>query len=93
MDISIAHRMPKGRSDDTRPIMVRFAARQIRDKVYVARKALRQSRCHIYVNEHLTKSNESLFRECRGLWKNKKIAGTWTCTVLFMQSYFTMAES
>ena len=42
MDISIAHRMPKGRSDDTRPIMVRFATRQIRDKVYVAWKALRQ---------------------------------------------------
>ena len=49
--------------------------------MYVARKALPQSRCHIYVNEHLTKSNESLFRECRGLWKNKKIAGTWTCIV------------
>jgi len=66
IDISIAHRMPKGQSDDTRPIMVHFATRQIRDTVYVhvARKALRQSRCHIYVNEHLTKSNESLFREC-----------------------------
>jgi len=32
----------------------------------------------IYINEYLTKINEQLFSACRKLWKEKKIAGTWT---------------
>jgi len=81
-DISIAHRLPKGRSDQHRPIIVRFSNRRVRDKVYQARRELRNTNrgrsSPVYINEQLSKSNEQLFATCRQLWKNKQIAGTWT---------------
>jgi len=80
-DISITHRLPKGKFDQVRPVIVRFTNRRVRDQAYVARKELRQGTHQphaIYINEHLTKINEQLFSACRKLWKEKKIAGTWT---------------
>lgn len=76
-DISIAHRMPKGKHDKMRPVMVRFTNRRIRDTVYRARRKLRGSNA-IYINEHLTKQNDELFLNCRQLKKQRKVHSTWT---------------
>lgn len=76
-DISIAHRMPKGKHDKMRPIMIRFSNRRIRDTVYRARRKL-SGRNAIYINEHLTKQNDELFLRCRQLKKQRKIYNTWT---------------
>jgi len=80
-DISIAHRMPKGKFEKVRPTIVRFTNRRMRDTVYKARKQLRLcqvQRSPIYINEHLTKHSEVLFSQCRKLWKEKVISGTWS---------------
>ena len=78
-DISIAHRMPKGKFDKVRPTIVRFTNRRARDMVYKARKHLRlrhDLNSPIYINEHLTKHSEVLYSQCRKLWKDKVISGT-----------------
>src|SRR6218665_2307003 len=36
-NISIAHRLPRGKFDKHRPIIVRFTSRRMREKVYCAR--------------------------------------------------------
>jgi len=84
-DISTVHRLPKGRYDRTRPVIIRFSNRRVRDKVYAARRYLKASQTEttqpsmpIYINEQLSKHNEQLFAECRRLWKNRQIGGTWT---------------
>ena len=78
-DISIAHRIPKGKHDRSRPIMVRFNSRRIRDSIYSARRKLHGSGISgIYINEHLTKHNDHLFAACRNLRKERKIHSTWT---------------
>ena len=80
-DISVVHRLPKGRNDAVRPVIVRFANRRSRDSIYKARKELRNSRpvaSPIYINEHLTRKADELFLACRRSWKNRKIASTWT---------------
>lgn len=80
-DISLTHRLPKGRADKYRPVIVRFANRRSRDVVYKARRELRNSRpvsSPIYINEHLTKKADELFTACRRIWKNGAIASTWT---------------
>lgn len=78
-DISIAHRMPKGKQDKFRPVLVRFSNRHTRDSVYRARRKLSGSNNNgIYINEHLTKQNDELFLGCRQLKKQRKIYSTWT---------------
>jgi len=83
-DISIAHRLPRGKTDKFRPIIVRFTSRRIREDVYGARKNLRtlysgnDDEGPIFVNEHLTKTNAQIFAGTRQLLKKKKIHGTWT---------------
>jgi len=81
-DISITHRLPKGRFDKHRPVIVRFTNCRVGDQIYTARRELskvnRGQSDAIYINEQLTKANESLFASCRRLWKENKIAETWT---------------
>ena len=81
-DISVVHRLPKGRYDRTRPVIVRFSNRRVRDKIYAARYCLstinRTAQMPIYINEQLSRKNDELFAECRKLWKSKVIGGTWT---------------
>jgi len=80
-DISIAHRMSKGKYDKIRPVIVRFSNRFTRDSVYRARRKLfgRGSTGNdVYINEHLTKQNDELFLRCRQLKKQRKIYSTWT---------------
>src|SRR6218665_531759 len=80
MDISTAHRLPRGKKDKTRPIIVRFSSRRVRDKIYYARRKLRDqsSSSPVFINENLTKRNGEIFSEARRLLRSKKIAGTWT---------------
>jgi hypothetical protein len=81
-DISTAHGLPKGSTDRHHPLVVRFANRRTRDKVYQARKSLCKPSISnvdpIFINEQLTKANGQLLAVCRKLWKASKIAGTWT---------------
>jgi hypothetical protein len=80
-DISIAHRLPKGPADTFRPVIVRFSNRRVRDQVYAARGDLRDYNPpsgRVFINEHLTRKNDSMFAACRKIWKNKKIGGTWS---------------
>lgn len=78
-DISTAHRIPRGKGDKVRPIIVRFTTRRIRDDVYRARRKLRERQSTpVYINENLTRSNAHIFSEARRLLKIKKISGTWT---------------
>lgn len=84
-DISIAHRLRRGKSGSIRPIIVRFVSRQTRDEVYRARRLLRQptkSTDHtgtaIFINEQLSKTNSEIYFRTRRLLRNKQISGTWT---------------
>lgn len=78
-DISSAHRLKKGIKDDTRPLIVRFVNRSVRDKVMRAKKVLRSDTgTRIFITDHLTHSASALFFEARSLVRAKKIESTWT---------------
>jgi len=80
-DVAETHRLPKGRNDWVRPVIVRFDNRRSSDLIYSARRELRNSHSvptPIYINEHLTKRSDYLFLECRKMWKSRKISSAWT---------------
>ena len=77
-DISIAHRLKAGTKDKYRPIIVRFASRQVRNAIYSTRKLLKDAKDPVYISEHLTKSTSDLFYAARKMLRDKKISGTWT---------------
>ena len=77
-DISTAHRLKAGPNDTSRPVIVRFTNRRVRNEVYSARKMLRGSTSRVFVSEHLTKSDADLFYDARKLLKEKKIFAAWT---------------
>lgn len=81
-DISAVHRLPKGKYDRVRPVIVRFSNRRVRDQIFASRRRMRPSRTEsssiVYVNEHLSKTNEQLFSKCRMMYKNKQVARVWT---------------
>lgn len=87
-DISAAHRLQRGKAESSRPIIVRFTSRRIRDEVFNARRLLRppkgsaesidQTKTSIYINEHLSKASAEIFFRTRQLLRQKEIAGTWT---------------
>lgn len=81
-DISAVHRLPKGKYDRVRPVIVRFSNRRVRDQIFAVRRRMRPSRTEsssiVYVNEHLSKTNEQLFSKCRMMYKNKQVARVWT---------------
>jgi len=80
-DISAVHLLPKGKYDRVSPVIVRFSNRRVRDQIFAACCRMRPSRTEsssiVYVNEHLSKTNEQLFSKCR-LYKNKQVARVWT---------------
>lgn len=81
LDISIAHRLKKTRQDSTpAPVIVRFTNRRARNAVIHARKRLSTLSAGrgVYINEHLSKARESIFREARRLVKEKKLFRAWT---------------
>jgi hypothetical protein len=77
-DISTAHRIKAGLKDTTRPVIVRFTNRRVRNLVYGAKKLLKGTSSRIFVSEHLTKADSDLFFEARKLLQEKKIFAAWT---------------
>jgi hypothetical protein len=77
-DIAIAHRLKSGPKDVTRPVIVRFVNRGIRNLVYHARKQLKGQSTRVFISEHLTKFASDLFFDARKLQREKKINSTWT---------------
>lgn len=68
-----------GRSDQSRPILVKFSSIQVKESIMVAKKKLRSStKENIYINEHLTKRTGELFALARNHVKQKKIHSSWT---------------
>lgn len=76
-DISICHRMPKGKQQHP-PIIVRFTNRKARALVMDARKKLKNAAPPVYINEHLTRSAATLFANARKLLKDGKVSRVWT---------------
>jgi hypothetical protein len=79
-DISTAHRLPKTRTDDQpATVIVRFTNLKAREQVYRARFGLKNiPGQRIYVNEHLTRKNASVFRAARELVKKKVLHSATT---------------
>lgn len=78
-DITIAHRLKKGKSDNTRPIIVRLVNKRVRDSILRAKKSLRNTpNSNIFISEHLTQAASKLLFEARRLVRGKKIASAWT---------------
>jgi len=81
-EVSYAYRLKRKGKDKYPPLMVSFVSRHVRNRVYAARKILRDSSdsqdSAIYINEHLTKLNAQIFAEARKLVREKKAASTWT---------------
>ena len=77
-DISTAHRLKAGTKDTSRPVIVRFTSRHMRNEVYRARMKLRDSTAGVFLSEHLTKTDADLFYDARKLVKEKKIFAAWT---------------
>lgn len=74
--ISACHVLP--RKDRTHPpaIVLRFANRK--HKVEMLRQSKKLRDTGVYINEHLTKKNAGIARNCRILRKQDKIQSTWT---------------
>ena len=77
-DISTAHRIKGGTKDTTRPVIVRFTNRKVRNLVYGSKKLLKGATSQVYISEHLTKTDSDLFFEARRLLREKKIFAAWT---------------
>lgn len=81
-DISYAFRIPSNAKDRSRPMIVSFVSRRVRNMVYSSRKTLRGSSKpgaqEIYINEHLTKTNAQIYAKARNLVKEKRATSTWT---------------
>ena len=80
-DIAVSHRVGKSGQGKTRQIIVKFATRNIRERVFKARKELKnenEDKPNIYINEDFTKFRAGLAKEARSLNKAEKIADSWT---------------
>lgn len=85
-DISVAHRLGRGKRDssNTAPprVIVRFTNRKARNMIYAARRNLQkytQATGHsVYVNEDLTSLTADLFRRVREKVKLKVFHSCWT---------------
>lgn len=77
-DISNSYRITNKKAGVCRALVVSFTSRRIRDRIYRARKQLRNGSSLVYVNELLTKQSARLFALARQLVKRKLIFRTWT---------------
>ena len=96
-DISVAHRLKRGKNDRTRPVIVRFTSRRIRDEIYRARKMLKNvgnasNVDNIYISEHLTKAGSALFYEARKMIKEKKLHTAWSYKGLINVKFTTSED-
>ena len=78
VDISISHRLPTKyeRSDKAKPIIVRFARREVRQQVFQSKRHLKNS--NIMIVEQLTNKRLNLVMTANTLLREGKLAGTWT---------------
>jgi hypothetical protein len=79
-DISVAHRLKASPHDRSRPVIVRFTSRRIRDQVFRSKrelKALLRDKA-IFISEHLTRASSTLFFEARKRLRDNVIAAAWT---------------
>ena len=91
-DISVSHRNPsKGKRDDPHSIIVKFTRRDVRDKLYKAKKKLKAFTTanlslqtvtatdnKIFISESLTKTNKDLFNKALDLRKELNFKFIWT---------------
>ena len=83
-DIAVSHRVGKQRQGQHRQILVKFATRNVRERVFRAKSALKDvnsdsnSGRKIFINEDLTQRRAALARDARSLKNNGAIADTWT---------------
>lgn len=91
-DISVSHRLPqaksyKGKNVGPSPIIVKFTRRSVKERLYGARKNLRNKTSSdlgyseenkIYLAESLTEKNRELFKECLAEKKNLEFKFIWT---------------
>lgn len=90
-DIQAAHRVPS-RTENNKPIIVKFSNRQKRTAFIVAAKKYKlknadleatkdllfSSNNKIYFNDHLTLESKKIFNEARKAVKDKKLSAAWT---------------
>ena len=83
--ISVAHRLSRGPAGSGRvaattppPVIVTFVARNVRDRVFNARKKLKNLREKIFINEHLSSAANELCRTGRQLIRDKKLEAIWS---------------
>ena len=84
-DIAVSHRVGKSAAGRPRQILVKFATRNVRERVFKARTELKNvnkkeetKEKHIYVNEDLTRFRAGLAKDARSLKNNGNISDTWT---------------
>lgn len=83
-DIDIVHRLNTKSKTEPRPIIVRFASYNAKNKLYKARSYLRNVTSHglgpgkIYINENLTSWRTELFKEVRKVRKKYHNGKAWT---------------
>ena len=83
-DIVVSHRVGKSAGGRPRQILVKFATRNVRERVFKARTALKmfnkdnEEVPNIYINDDLTQLQAGLARDARSLKTNNKINDTWT---------------
>ena len=79
-DLDRVHRVgPRSEpKSSNRKLLVKFANYQARDRVYRARRLLRQKDRSIFIYEDLTKQRATLCWKARCAKREKKIQDTWT---------------
>ena len=83
-DIAVSHRVGKAAEGKPRPVLVKFATRNIRERVFRAKKNIKteqeknESLKHIYINEDLTQLRANLARRARSYRNDGHIQDTWT---------------
>ncbi|XP_078374344.1 uncharacterized protein LOC144657857 [Oculina patagonica] len=95
-DIDIVHRMNTKFKNKPRPIIVRFASYNAKNKLYKARLYLRNVTSQdlgpgkIYINENLTSWRADLFKEVRKVRKKYHNGKAWTIDgKIFFKAEFT----
>ena len=82
-DIAVSHRVGRPAEGRTRQLIVKFATRNVRERVYSTKKELKNVRKNenmknVYINEDLTKFRANLARDARALRTSGLINETWT---------------
>ncbi|XP_023938834.2 uncharacterized protein LOC112046443 [Bicyclus anynana] len=99
-DVVSIHRVPHAHQQNNKPknVIVKFSARSVRDNVLSAYRKMKKVRSDqigisghsqdIYLNEHLTLKNKTLFRQCREEAKKCNYKYVWVknATILVRQN-------